>query len=98
MPLFGPPNICKLVEKRDMYGLLKALDYSRSGQPPARLIRADAAKALGSFKDSRVVEALIERWKMTSEAPLVRISAVEALTQIGGPRVVEALVRKHSVQ
>ena len=40
MPLFGPPNIEKLKEKRDVEGLIKALRHKDAK------IRCDAAEAL----------------------------------------------------
>ncbi len=41
MGLFGPPNVEKLKEKRDMNGLIKALSYEKDAY-----IRLKAAKAL----------------------------------------------------
>ena len=83
MPLFGgPPNIAKLLEKKDVAGLIKALGY-----PKDPGVRSAAAAALGQLRDPRAVEPLIAA---LDDLP-VRCVAAEALGQIGDPRAVEPL-------
>jgi HEAT repeat protein len=74
MPLFGPPNISMLKVRRDVGGLLKALDYKDSK------IRADAAQALGDLKDRRAIQRLSVR--AFTDEPAVREAAARALLQI----------------
>jgi HEAT repeat protein len=86
MPLFGgPPDVAKLVAKKDVQGLIKALGYQKD--PYGDMHRA-AAKALGEIGDQRAVEPLIVA--LTDER--VRITAIEALGAIGDPRAVESLI------
>jgi HEAT repeat protein len=84
MPLFGPPNIHQLEAKRDVQGLIKALNF----KDPA--IRMAAAEALGPLKDPLAVEPLVGLLKDDNAG--VRRAAVAALAARGGHRVVEPLV------
>jgi HEAT repeat protein len=84
MPLFGPPNIGKLAEKRDVKVLIKALfhnDYQ---------VRRDAAEALAQFSDRRVEKALIAA--LRDEDSDVRARAATGVGQIGTADSVPALV------
>jgi HEAT repeat protein len=99
MPLFGgPPNIEKLEAKRDVKGLVKALEYQCgkdfardfSGSFEAQRIREGAAAALASLGDSRAVEPLIAAMGDANE--YVRKSAAEALGRIGDPRAIPSLL------
>jgi len=84
MPLFGPPNIRKLEEKRDVDGLIKALSHS-----DART-RRKAAEALGNLGDVRAVEPLIA--VLEEEAWEVREAAASALQKVRDPGAVGPLV------
>lgn len=80
--LFGPPNIEKLKERRDVNGLLKALKH-KSGP-----VRYSAIRALGELKDPRAVEPLIGAMKPLITAlgdwdHQVGIDAVQALGWMG---------------
>ena len=79
MPLFGPPDVEKLKARRDVQGLIKALDYQKDAG-----IRKQAAEALGELRDSRVMDALISAlgdpdWQ-------VRMRAVERWVSCGAIR------------
>ena len=54
MALFGRPNIRRLKNRRDIGGLLKALDYKKDEN-----IRSQAAEALGDLKEKSAVEPLL---------------------------------------
>ncbi|MCB2209826.1 HEAT repeat domain-containing protein [bacterium] len=54
MGIFGPPNIAEMKAKKDVSGLVKALDHKKYK------IRMDAAKALGEIGDSKAVKPLFE--------------------------------------
>jgi len=54
MPLFGPPNVEKMKARRDVSGLIKALEYKKDVS-----IRQQAALALGQIGDTQAVEVLI---------------------------------------
>lgn len=93
MPLFGPPNVAKLAEKRDLSGLTRALTY----KDPR--VRRDAAKALATLGDARAVATLLAA--MTDNDQEVRIGSRVALygvaTRLGQdgdvhPLAVEALL------
>lgn len=100
MPLFGgPPDIEKLVAKRDVKGLVKALEYQRGKDPhtvdfatrfAAQRIREGAAAALASLGDPRAVEPLIAA--MGDADHDVRAAVAEALGQFGDLRAVALLV------
>ncbi len=73
---FAQPNIEKLKEKRDVKGLIKALNYKED-----YYVRIEAAKTLGEIGDKRAVAPLIQALK--DEAGYVRIEAAKALGEIG---------------
>jgi len=79
MGLFGPPNVEKLKEKRDLKGLIKALRYKRDG-----VVRQTAAEVLGEIGDARAVEPLLAA--LRDEDSDVREAAAEALGKIGDAR------------
>jgi len=64
---FGPPNVKKLTDKRNVKKLIKALNYQKdthNARPShtrleARSVRKAAADALGQIGDARAVEPLI---------------------------------------
>jgi len=64
------PNVEKLKKERNVNGLIKALRHKDS------LIRLRAAEALGSIRDKKAVEPLIQALK--DEVPRVRWSAALA--------------------
>lgn len=76
--LFGPPNVAKLEAKRDVNGLIKALDYQKDAK-----VRQAAAVVLGRIGGAQAVEplviALADTDEETSEA------AAAALMLIGQP-------------
>jgi tetratricopeptide (TPR) repeat protein len=53
MPLFGPPNVNKLEDKRDIKGLIKALRHRDAS------VRRDAVEALGRVGDGSIISHLI---------------------------------------
>lgn len=75
MPLFGPPNIEKLKEKRDLDGLLKALTHKDAAT------RRKAVEALGDLGDYRSVGALTDA--LGDEDADVRQAARETLRKFG---------------
>ena len=79
MPLFGPPNVEKLKEKRDVPKLIKALGYKEA------TVRESAAQALGEIGDSRAVEPLSSA--LNDEDLVVAMAARDALIKIGAPAV-----------
>lgn len=96
------PDIEKMRKNNDIEGLIAALAYGRdnlryANRPQheqyenniAAKIRANAAFALGVFRDERAVEPLIESLKDKNRD--VRIYAVRALIGIGDIRAVEPL-------
>lgn len=53
MPLLGPPDVARLLAKKDVRGLIKALGYEK-----AAAVRCGAAQALGGVGDPGAAEAL----------------------------------------
>ena len=84
--LFGPPDVDKLADRRDVRGLIKALSYKKD-----RYVRQTAANRLGHLGDPAAVPALLEA--LGDEHSWVRGSAAYALGVLGDPRAVPALVR-----
>jgi len=72
MNLFGPPNIERLKDGRDVHALIKALGYRN-----AWYVRKAAAEALGSLNDARAIEPLTISLK--DEDKDVRLTAAAAL-------------------
>jgi len=83
MPLFGPPDIEKMKQKRNIRGLVKALKHFNAD------IRCEAAKALGAIGDTRAVDPLIAA--LQDKSAYVRCDAAGALGAIGDARAVEPL-------
>ena len=84
MPLFGKPDISKLISKRDINGLIRALSDNEEN------IRCDAAKALRGFGDVRATEPLIKAFK--DESSSVRRYAIEAFIGIRDPHAIGPLI------
>jgi HEAT repeat protein len=82
----GKPNIEKMENKKDIEGLIKALNYKKDDD-----IRKTAASILGKFGDARAVEPLLYILKFENE--YLRRSAAEALGMIGDPMAVEPLIK-----
>ena len=95
MPIFGgPPNVKKLHKKRNVAGLIKALNYKEDN-----VVRVQAALALSAYGKgparSEIIEALVvalgdrERVAVQAAQSLAVIRAVEASGRIAasiGPR------------
>jgi hypothetical protein len=92
--LFGPPNIEKLKDNRDIRGLIKALDFQKDprvrqgaaealGQIKidAPLIATNRAEALEQMEKLKVIDALILALK--DEEPYVRQAATISVVKIG---------------
>jgi HEAT repeat protein len=104
MGLFGPPNVEKLKAKKDIEGLIKALNYRkdywnenvycdrslREDVNRVGSVRAAAALAIGEIGDPRGVTPLLEA--LNDKVFEVRKATVEALAMIGKPAVKELLV------
>ena len=85
MALFGPPNIEKLKEKRNVKGLIKALGYEKDES--VRNAAVDALKEIGD----PAVDGLIS--SLADNNSYVRIGAAGALGDIGSPKAVEPLCK-----
>lgn len=82
--LFGPPNVEKMLAKKDIEGLIKALRHKEAN------VRAKAAKALGNVGDMRAVEPLITA--LNDNDSRVEKATTEALLKIGSPAVEPLLI------
>jgi HEAT repeat protein len=82
MPLFGPPNIEKLMSKRNTKGLIKALQDAK--------LRRDAVVALGKIRDPRAVPSLIDT--LQDPDPKVQQAAAVALGEISDTAAAQPLV------
>ena len=93
MGLFGPPNVEKLKAKRDVKGLIKALNYKKYSN-----IRWSAANALGQIGDAQAVEALVAA--LNDKQWSVQEAAVKVLDSLGWQplgntqRALRAIARK----
>ena len=85
MGLFGSPNVEKMKAKKDVPGLIKALDYEKDPS-----VRHDAVKALGEIGDKQSVNPLIDL--LNDRDSNLRRSVVVALGKIGDPSIIEALM------
>jgi HEAT repeat protein len=83
--LFGPPDVDKLRDRRDVEGLIKALSHQKQAD-----VRRKAAEALGRIGDTAGVPALIEALDDTDKG--VRLIAAYWLGNIGHPTAVPALM------
>jgi HEAT repeat protein len=80
----GKPDVDKLMSKRDVEGLIDALDYKKDTN-----VRSRAAQALGDVFDGRVVDALGKALK--DEDAGVRMDALNALGRVKVPHSMEVL-------
>jgi HEAT repeat protein len=85
MPLFGRPNVSKMKDKRDVEGLIKALEFKRDVE-----VRREAIHALGAICDARAVEPLIK--VLMDPDDTMRLAALNAMGNIRGERALEALI------
>jgi HEAT repeat protein len=85
MALFGPPDVTKLSAKRDIKGLIRALNYQKDGG-----VRRAATEALGRM-GADAVEPLVASLEDGAQAG-VHASAAQALGEIGDARAVEPLI------
>jgi HEAT repeat protein len=79
MPLFGPPNVEKLKEKREISKLIKALEYKDFS------VRESVARALGEIGDTNAIGPLCSA--LADEDAAVVVAARDALVKIGEPSV-----------
>lgn len=85
MSPFGSPNVERLREKRNVQGLIKALNYQKMWQ-----VRAEAAEALGELHNQTAVSPLITLLEDTNQT--VRIAAISALGKLEDRQAVEPLI------
>ena len=112
MPLFGPPDVEKMKAKRDVDGLIKALQYKRMRNTGivefdnTAPVRKQAADALGELGDARAIEPLIVALddnggvRDSSRRGIVGWHAANALSKFGTPAVeplIAALKKKNKV-
>lgn len=80
MGLFGPPNVEKMKARKDVMGLINALNYWKDSQ-----VRIQSALALGEIGDLRALQPLVTALKdWDSDA---HDAAAEALVEIGKPAI-----------
>jgi HEAT repeat protein len=82
MSIFGPPNIEKLKAKRNVKGLIKALEYKKSSR-----VRSEAAVALGEIGNVHAITPLVNRLQAPDELEDVTRQVAEALVKFGSPAV-----------
>jgi HEAT repeat protein len=87
MPLFGPPNVQKLIERRDLRKLARAL-----GDDDSR-IRDDAARGLIEIGDRAAVPHVIDVILSSGEEPVIAagISILSEMTETAVPLLAERL-------
>jgi len=85
MPLFGPPNIEKMMNNRDVKGLVKVLKGEADPQ-----LRAQAVQALLQIGDRQAVEPLYEA--LNDDNRGVQALSAIALGYFGDSRAVEGLI------
>jgi HEAT repeat protein len=90
MPIFGPPDVEKLKTKRDVNGLIKALNHPLINHTCH--LNLEAAKALGQLGDPLAVQPLIDNLQR-SGFDVMREAAAIALGLIGDAQATQALIR-----
>lgn len=79
------PDIGDLKEKKDVEGLIDALQYGEeSTEYKDYKVRSDAAEALGNFEDEKVIKALIRAFKDVED---VRFHVARNLGRFDGSAV-----------
>lgn len=76
MWIFGPPDVEKMVTRKRVKGLARALNYPKDSD-----VRASAARALGEMGDPQAAEPLVA--SLSDEDADVRSAAADALVRIG---------------
>jgi HEAT repeat protein len=84
MPIFGPPNVEKIYARRDVHGLINALQYKKDLSIPQQ-----AALALGQIGDAQAIPALILALEDYHDE--ISQAAIKALAKIG-PKAVQPLI------
>lgn len=85
------PNIEKMRARKDVQGLIKALDFKKDAKRYDKaIVRGAAAKALGELGDVHAVEPLIKA--LSDPQGYVRSSAAIGLGTLGDRRAVEPLI------
>lgn len=79
------PNIQELEKRRDVEGLIKAVNHGDRG------VRISAAEALSKIKDKKAIEPLIKA--LNDEDGDVRSSAAEALGKIKDTKAIQPLTK-----
>lgn len=104
MSLFGPPDVKKLEDQRNVEGLIRLLSYQfaprdvnvkwqTEAEKQAERIRGDAAAALGRIGDARAVDPLIGVILRDKNYFIYeRNKAMEGLANIRDARAVEPLI------
>jgi HEAT repeat protein len=91
MGIFGPPNVKRCLEKRDVDGLIKALDYKKDYH-----VRLDAIEALGELGragDGRALERLISLTNAELHSGgLVSINLINALIKTEKADAISVLI------
>ncbi|HQG93437.1 MAG TPA: HEAT repeat domain-containing protein [Acidobacteriota bacterium] len=97
MSLFGPPNVEKMIAKKNLKGLIKALVYHRdrpNRESPdferSRAVRRKAAQALGTLGDDSVFNTLLE--SLRDVCPEVREAGARALARLDIDRTIALLL------
>ena len=97
MSLFGPPNVEKQIAKKNLKGLIKALEYHRDHpkrESPdferSRAVRRKAAQALGALGDASAFDSLLE--SLRDVCPEVREAAAHAMARLDRDRAVTSLL------
>ena len=84
---FGPSEVEKLKERKDVEGLIRKLE---TGKPKEQ---KTAAYALGEIGDERATEPIIRLLESNVTTGDVCIACVNALGKLGDDRAIETLVR-----
>ena len=84
------PNIDKLKQKKDVEGLINALEYRKDSVKDEHVVvREQAAEALGKIGGKKAVEPLIKA--LQGKAWDVQYDAIEALGSIGDRRAIKPI-------
>jgi HEAT repeat protein len=92
--LLGRPDVSKLKAKRNVKGLINALNFRKDEDRPDKMdfvVRRDAAEALGQIGNGAAIGPLIGA--LDDRYGSVRAAAAEALGILGDPVAVEPLIR-----
>lgn len=87
MPLFGPPDVWNLAQKKDVRGLLNALQYPKDDH-----VRERAANALAQHPGVEVERALVAA--LWDESSRVQKAVVNSLAYVGNTTAANLLLRE----